>query len=76
VKFHDRDALRWYTRGIPTPTPDNRGRFYGTETFIIPSQKYDFAVEIYMVAEDIRTCDSCVEIFNHLARSFSLGGKK
>lgn len=75
MKFRDRDALRWYTRGIPTPTFSKASKFFGTEHFIIPSSKTKgWAVAIDMTMEDIRTCSDCVQLFEQLAHSLNFGG--
>lgn len=61
ITFHGRVALRWYTRS------NQSGNFYGTEEFVIPSQKRDRAINGHLTMK--KACDSCIQIFNQLADS-------
>lgn len=76
ISFHGREALRWYTRGVPTPIRSPLSKLPGTEHFIIPSEAKDWAVAIHMRMEDARACSDCVQIFDQLARSLVFGGAK
>jgi hypothetical protein len=68
-RFHDKEALRWGTEGIPAPTKESK--FYRTEHLIVPSANEDFAVAIDMVIKEESSYFESLQTFNQIMNTLT-----